>query len=175
MNENIRNQYYFTNHKIQIAGFDAEINNLDKVMDLTKRICEEGTIQLLQARGIAGKKHVLQATIQALKAFDRNENTANDLGLEICVRASAQRQISRALYFLGIEEGNMEICAVAVDCDGNFFNELEEVLGKRNDRALQADEKTLKKLYKISHEEIKTAGNIERVLIERTALLNLEI
>jgi KEOPS complex subunit Cgi121 len=37
------------------------------------------------------------------------------------------------------------------------------------------DEKTLKNSYKIFHEEIKSAGNIERVLIERTALLNLEI
>lgn len=175
MNNTTQNYYKFMNHDIQIACFDAEINDLNKVIGFTNSICEKGTVQLLQARGLAGEKHILQAAIQALKAFDNNENTAKDLGLEICLRASAQRQISRALDMLGIKEGKMEVCAVAVDCDKDVLNKLGEILGEMHDMMQQTDEKTLKNLYKIFHEEIKSAGNIERVLIERTALLNLEI
>lgn len=173
-------QFEFMNQNIQIAGFEAEINNLTEIMDSIKDMrakscCDGGAIQLLHARGIAGEKHILQATLQALKAFNRNENMANDLGLEICVRASAQRQISRALRILGIEKGKINIYAVAVDCDENVMQKLGIFLGKKHNKVLKADINVLKELYEISNEEIKSAGNIERVLVERTALLSLEI
>ena len=113
MGDKIMSQFNIIDHNIQIAGFDAEINNLTELMDLIKIIsagnqCEGCVIQLLKSDGIAGEKHVLQAISQALMAFNRNNNMAQDLGLEICVRASAQRQISRALKILGIKEGKMQ-------------------------------------------------------------------
>jgi len=173
-------QYDFMNHKIQITGFIAEIRNVKELMKFIidmRAECNNGecTIQLLQARGIAGEKHILQATLQAIKAFEMNNNTAKDLGLEICVRTSSQRQISRALKILGIGNGKMDICVVAVDCDEDIPKKLENVLGKRHPEVLLADVDTLQELYEISPQEIKSAGNIERVMIERTALLNLEI
>jgi len=173
-------QYTFMNHEIQIAGFKGEINDTNELMGYIRDIsseCNSGKciIQLLQARGIAGEKHILQATFQAIKAFERNNNTAKDMGLEICVRASSQRQISRALKILGIGKGKMDICMVAVDCEENIQNQVEKVLGRRHDEVLQADVDALQELYEISPQEITSAGNIERVMIERTALLNLEI
>jgi KEOPS complex subunit Cgi121 len=163
--------YTFMNHSIQIAGYEKEITDLNKVMDFTGSLTGNGTIQLLRAQGIAGKKHLLQATIQALKAFNRNENMAKDLGLEICVRASAQRQISRALKILGLGKGNMEICAVAVDCDPDVGQALDELLGPRTEDVFKIDIPAISKLYKISPAEIETSGNVERVMLERTALL----
>jgi len=166
--------------KVQIAGFNAEIVDLNELMDLISVLVAENecggcAIQLLNADGIAGKKHVLQAVSQALIAFNRNDNVAQDLGLEICVRASAQRQISRALKILGIKEGKMGICAVTVDCDEKVMQRLNKIIGKKNLKVLDPNIGVLKKLYKISNEEIKSAGTIERVLIERTALLSLKL
>lgn len=175
MDNHIMDQYNFINHNIQIAGFERDITDLNKVMDFTERIQGSGTIQLLNAKGIAGKNHILQATIQALKAFNRNENMAKDLGLEICVRASAQRQISRALEILGLENGKMEICAIAVDCDPDVGNALEEFLGPRNDDVFHVNIPIISKLYKISTDEIESTGGVERVMMERTALLNIVI
>ena len=173
-------QYNFRNTNIQIAGFKAEIDDTREIMKFIRDIsgeCSSGkcTIQLLQARGIAGEKHILQATLQAIKAFEMNNNMAKDLGLEICVRTSSQRQISQALKMLGIGNGKMDICMVAVDCDENVPQKVGNVLGKRNDEVLQADVNALQELYEISPQEIESAGNIERVMIERTSLLNLEI
>lgn len=173
-------QYTFMNHKIQIAGFRAEIDDTSKIMKFIRDIsreCNSGNciIQLLNARGIAGEKHILQATVQAIKAFERNNNAAKDMGLEICVRASSQRQISQALKILGIGNGKMDICMVAVDCDENIQNQVEEVLGKQHDEVLLADVDALQELYEISPQEITSAGSIERIMVERTALLNLEI
>lgn len=173
-------KFNIIDHNIQIAGFNSEIDDLTELMNLINVLVDENqsegcAIQLLKAEGIAGKKHVLQAVSQALIAFKRKDNVAQDLGLEICVRASAQRQISRALNILGIEEGKIDICAVTVDCDEKVMQQLNAIIGTKNNKVLDPNIDVLKKLYKISNEEIKSAGTIERVLIERTALLSLEL
>ncbi|MGZ7108638.1 MAG: KEOPS complex subunit Cgi121 [Methanobacterium sp.] len=161
-------------YNIQIAGFTHKVTNFDDLMKKINQISNNCKIQLLNADGIAGYEHILHATLHAIKAFRRNENIANDLGIEICVRASTQRQISKALQILGIKKGEMNICAVAVDCSTDIMNELEDILDKRDDEVLNPDQKTLKKFYKISDEEVDTAGSIENVMIERTSLLILE-
>lgn len=173
------NKYEFMGHTIWIAGFIVVINDSTKTIGLIQNISSECnrncTIQLLNARGIAGKKHLLQATSQALIAFDRGENISNDLGLEICVRASFQRQISRALKILGIKEGEIPLCVVAVDCDNHVIKKIGQFFGEEEDKVFQADVNAIKNLYQITDNEINAAGNIERVVMERTALLCIEI
>jgi len=161
-------------YNIQIAGFKSKIDDFEELMRNINEISNECTIRLLNADGIAGYEHALHATIHAIKAFDRDENIAKDLGLEISVRASAQRQISKAISILGIEEGRMDICAVAVDCNANIMDELEVILDKRDDNVLKPDKILLKNIYNISDVEIKTASSISNVMIERTSLLILE-
>jgi KEOPS complex subunit Cgi121 len=161
-------------YNIQIAGFKSNINDFGNLMSNINKISKNCTIQLLNADGIAGREHILHAAVHAIKAFERNENIAKDLGLEICVRASAQRQISKALSILGIREGKMNICAVAVDCSENIMDELEDILDKKDDTVLYPDEALLKDIYSISEGEIKTASGISNVMVERTTLLILE-
>ena len=161
-------------YNIQIAGFRSNITNFKNLMDAINNISKNCTVQLLNADGIAGREHILHSTVHAIKAFERNENIAKDLGLEICVRASAQRQISKALSTLGLKEGEMNICAVAVDCSENIIDELGTILNKRDDNVLEPDEKLLKDIYGISDEELKTASSISNVMIEKTTLLILE-
>ncbi len=161
-------------YNIQISGFKPNITNFTELMDNINEISKNCTIQLLNTDGIAGYEHILHATIHAIKAFEREDNIANDLGLEICVRASAQRQISKALNILGIKEGLVNICAVAVNCNENIMDKLEIILGKKDNEVLKPDETILKKTYNISGTEIKTMKNVTNVMIERTTLLILE-
>ncbi len=162
-------------HEIQVLGFSTVVDDIPdlikKVNDITGNSC---IIQLLNADGIAGEEHILHAAEQAILAFKREENIAKDLGLEICVRASAQRQISKALQILGLKGGSNNICAVFVDCGDGVDKELELLLGKRDDALLKADTAHLKALYQISHEEIENSGGITRAMIERTSLLVLD-
>lgn len=161
-------------YNIQIAGFKSNIDDFKKLMNNINKIGKKCTVQLLNADGIAGREHIIHAAAHAIKAFERNENIAKDLGLEICVRASAQRQISKALSILGLKEGEMNICAVAVDCSENIMDELGTILDKRDDNVLNPDENLLKDIYNISEGEIKTASGISNVMIEKTTLLILE-
>jgi KEOPS complex subunit Cgi121 len=159
---------------IQIAGFNAHIKDVPMVLKRIRKIAGQGTIQLLQAPGVAGKEHLLHATYQALVAFQRNENLSQDLGLEICLRTSAQRQISRAIQILGITEGKQAVAAVLVNCPEDALQQLESLIGPRDDTVLKADLERLKQIYKISDPELHSHQNVDNVLIERTALLNLE-
>ena len=161
-------------YNIQIAGFRSNINDFGNLMSNINKISKNCTVQLLNADGIAGREHILHATVHAIKAFERNENIAKDLGLEICVRASAQRQISKALSILGIREGEMNICAVGVDCSENIMGELGDILDKKDDTVLNPDKTLLKDIYNISEGEIQTASGVSNVMIEKTTLLILE-
>jgi KEOPS complex subunit Cgi121 len=161
-------------YNIQIAGFKADIKSVPDVLNRVRDIAGKGTLQLLQAQGVAGTEHLLHSTLQAILAFDRNENFSQDLGLEICLRASGQRQISRAIQLLGITEGKQALCAVMVGCQEDTFSELEKILGPQDNTVLKADSEKLKQIYKISDPELYAYQNPERVLMERTALLNLE-
>jgi KEOPS complex subunit Cgi121 len=167
----------FVDYDIKLAGFESEIVDLKslitKIKDISHEMGSGCAIQLLRADGIAGQEHVMQATIQAIKSFERDENIAKDPGLEICVRASAQKQISLALETLGIGEGSMGVCAVALNCEKDVFNRLERILGSKNDDVLNPDENKLKEIYRISDAEIEASGSLKRILIERTALLTV--
>ncbi len=174
MNEEIIINELREDFNIQVAGYKSNINNFKQLMFDLNKFNPECTIQLMNAEGIAGKKHVIHATIHAIKSFSRKENISNDLGLEICVRISGQRQISQALKMLGIRNGNMKVCAVAVDCEENIMDKLEDILGEREDMVLEADDDKLKELYGISKVEVETTGNISKILMERTSLLIID-
>jgi KEOPS complex subunit Cgi121 len=156
---------------IQIAGFKSKIIDYNQLINKLSKFNNGCAIQLMNAEGIAGKEHVAHAAIHAIKSFSRNENIANSLGLEICVRTSGQRQISQALKMLGITSGNIRVCAVAIDCDDQIMETLDNLLGERDDIVLEAEDDKLKKIYNITDIEVVTAGNISKLLMERTSLL----
>nr|WP_054858801.1 hypothetical protein [Methanobacterium formicicum] len=51
---------------------------------------------------------------------------------------------------------------------------LENVLGPEQ-KVLKPDIEVLQELYQISPLEIESAGDMERVMVERSAILNLEL
>lgn len=184
---------------IKVMGFKSNIKDVSKTLSTINKLNNNHSdqncvVQLLDARGIGGEEHIANATIHAINAFKRGNNIANDLGMEICVRASAQRQISRAIKILGLKEGNMDICAVLVgchstklenqECDDSFNRDscnnetiIEKELNNlftRADNVLEADESTLKEIYDVKNEEIEVLGNIIYTLVERTTILTLD-
>ncbi len=159
---------------IRVAGFRSQITDFKQLMKDLNDYKDGCTIQLMDADGIAGIKHAIHATIHAMKAFSRKENVSKDRGLEICVRASGQRQISHAIDMLGIKNGNINVCAVAVGCEGEVMEKLGAFLGERDDVVLEADDDKLKSIYSISEIELETTGSVSKLLMERTASLILE-
>ena len=154
---------------VQILGFKATINSLEETLNLINGIHKDDEIiQLFNADAIVSRNHILHGVNQAYLAFERGENLANDISVEIALRCSAQRQISKAFKILGLKEGNMNLCAVLVNCD-DYASELSSIFAP-DDSVLDADTDELKKIYKISDEELENMS-IEEIIIDRITKL----
>ncbi len=165
------NDYY-----IEVIGLKNKINDINNILEFVNELSEnyDCVIQLMDASAIAGKLHAYHACIHAISSLNSNNNVANKLGMEICVRASAQRQISKAINILGLKKGKTNICAVIIKKD-NYIDEVtNDLLNKfrRDDSVLIPDFNYLKKIYNISCE-------IEQLsiyyFIEKTTILTLDV
>ncbi len=155
---------------IKIIGYKANIKNIEETLEKINSMKNNNSIiQLMDAKAIAGREHLKHGIIHAIKSFERNENLAKDLGIEILLRTSGQRQISKAFNILGLKKGKMDLAIVMINC----LNETEELLNNMfdiNDDVLKADESILKEIYNINEKELKTI-NITDVLIDKTTKL----
>lgn len=162
-------------NKYQITIGSYQDNIIDDVSSFLKKIDEiisqkEGSIiQLIDSDYICGKDHLNQAISQAIKAFDEKQNFAKDKGLEICVRLSAQKQISEALKLFGIKkQGN--ITAIYINTTENQVKDVEEILSKRNDELLeQYDSEKIVERYNLNDTE-----NLVDNINEKIALLAIK-
>ncbi|MBS7257220.1 MAG: hypothetical protein KIG63_02075 [Methanobrevibacter sp.] len=156
---------------IQILGFKGTINSIGETLDYIDSIKEDGEIiQLLNADSIVSKNHIIHGVNQALLAFDRGENLANDLSVEIALRCSAQRQISKAFNILGLKEGEMNLCVILINSK-DHFEELSKIFTP-DDSVFDLDESNLIKIYKISDDEIINMS-LEDIIIDRIAKLTV--
>lgn len=156
---------------IQILGFKGTINSIGETLDYIDSIKEDGEIiQLLNADSIVSKNHIIHGVNQALLAFDRGENLANDLSVEIALRCSAQRQISKAFNILGLKEGEMNLCVILINSK-DHFEELSKIFTP-DDSIFDLDESNLIKIYKISDDEIINMS-LEDIIIDRIAKLTV--
>ncbi len=158
---------------IQILGFRASIDSVGDVLDEINSIRnDDEIIQLLNADSIVSKNHIIHGVNQAYLAFERGENLAKDLSVEIVLRCSAQRQISKAFKILGLKEGNMNLCAVMINSD-DHSEELSSIF-TRDDDVLVPDDEKLVEIYKISDAELQNMS-IEEIIIDRITKLTVDM
>ena len=157
---------------LQILGFKGEIDSVGDTLNRINSIKKDSQIiQLLNADAIAGIRHVKHGVNQAFLAFERGENLANDLSVEICLRCSAQRQISKAFDLLGLKEGPMNLCVILIDCD-DYTDELSRLF-TLDENVLTPDEDKLKEIYSVDEDELKIL-NIEDIIIDRISRLTVD-
>ena len=158
---------------IQILGFRASIENVGDTLDEINSIRDDGEIiQLLNADSIASRNHVIHGVNQAFLAFDRDENLAKDISVEIVLRCSAQRQISKAFKILGLKEGDMNLCAILVNCR-DYSNVLSSIF-TRDDSVLDGVDEKLMDVYGISDAELQNLS-VEEIIIDRITKLTVDM
>lgn len=154
---------------IQILGFRGTVDSVGDVLDLIEDIKEDGEIiQLLNADAVVSRNHIIHGVNQAFLAFERGENLAKDISVEIVLRCSAQRQISKAFKILGLSEGEMNLCAVLINCK-NYSKELSEIFTP-DDSVLEADSEKIKDIYNIDVEVMP----LEDVIIDKITRLTVD-
>ena len=157
---------------LKLIGFQADIDSVGDVLAQIDEIKKDGEIiQLLNADAVAGENHITHGVNQAFLAYERGENLAKDIGVEVVLRCSAQRQISKAFKILGLHEGKMNLCAVLINCD-DYTDELSSFFTLDND-VLLADEEKLMEIYGIASEEVKNIS-VEDLIIDRITKLAVD-
>lgn len=157
---------------LQILGFRATINSVEETLNLINSIKKDDEIiQLLNADSIVSKNHIVHGVNQAFLAFERGENLAKDISVEIALRCSAQRQISKAFKILGLKEGEMNLCAILINCE-DYTTELSSVFTP-DESVFTPDYEYLAEIYKISDDELKSMS-MEEIIIDRITKLTVD-
>ena len=154
---------------IKILGFTATIDSVSETLDKINSIKEDGEIiQLLNADAVVSRNHIIHGVNQAFLAFRRHQNLANDISVEIVLRCSAQRQISRAFDILGLREGEMNLCAVLIN--SKDYTDVLSQMFTLDDNVLSPDLEKLAEIYNISDEELKIMS-VEDIIIDKITKL----
>lgn len=159
--------------EVEIIGFKGSI---DSVSDLLSKISKfnqgNSIVQLLNADGICNKNHVYHSINQALLSFERGENLAKELSVEIILRCSAQRQISKAFELLGLKEGNMNLCGIFINCSNEIIDYLSSTF-EVDDDVLLANELKLKEIYDISDNMLESMP-MEKIILDKVTKLTVD-
>ena len=157
---------------IQILGFTASIDSVEGALDEINSLKEDGEIiQLLNADSVVSRNHIIHGVNQAFLAFERGENLAKDISVEIVLRCSAQRQISKAFDMLGLKEGDMNLCVVLINSK-NHFQELSSLFDF-DESVLVGNFNNLVDVYGVSDVELETMS-LEEIIIDRITKLTVD-
>ncbi len=173
---------------IATAGFkEVKIESIESFLTRTREIKLPNThMQFFDARFVATWQHLYFAALNALMAFENNDNISKNLAIESILYASAQRQIRKAMKLLGIRRDSSEIAVLVVTEKPDFVKSalssiLRQTKGRRDDEILALSERkirAIRKIFGISDVEVETtmrkdgAGEaLLNIVIERMALL----
>ncbi|HDI01066.1 MAG TPA: hypothetical protein ENF78_01355 [Candidatus Bathyarchaeota archaeon] len=141
--------------------------------------------QLLDARRVAGREHLIVSVLNAMRAMEMGLNVSNDLGIEILTSASGQRQISRAIELLGLKPDTVEVAVVFVsDREEGLYEALRAVAsalgGEEDDSVLEVEDGKAEELIRafgLGEAEIRACSRlgpraevVKALVVEKVAL-----
>lgn len=158
---------------IKVMGFKGNVTSVDDLLSsISNFSSNDSIIQLLDADGICGIEHVFHSVNQALLAFERDENLANDLSVEIILRASAQRQISKAFSLLGLREGEMNLCGIFINCSDDIIDYLSSTFNV-DDSVLLPNNLRLKEIFEIQ-DKMLDSMSMEKIILDKVSKLTVD-
>jgi tRNA threonylcarbamoyladenosine modification (KEOPS) complex Cgi121 subunit len=172
-------------------GFgNARISNPENTLRQLRSVNGSIQVQLLRAGLVAGPEHLQFAARNALHSFSGKNPRSNSLAVEYLLFISCQRQISKAISFLGVETSDNNVVLVALSESREALHELEKasksLLGDPDDSLIEIGSKRklaeLQRSYDISDVEMEAArfeGEtdaqvLKRLIVERSALLSIQ-
>lgn len=168
----------------------VKIKDPEKTLRELRSVSDKAQLQLVKAGLIAGPEHLRFAARNAMHSFKSKKPRSKSLAVEYLLYLSCQRQISKAIRFLGVEPADDQIVLVALSDSKDALAELETasrtLLGEPDDRLVEIESKrklaNIQRSYGISKREMEAARFekeadeqvVKRLIVERSALLDLE-
>jgi len=146
-------------------------------------------VQFFDARYIATWRHLYFAALNALTAFNNEENVSKSLAMETLLYAAGDQQIKRATEQIGIKPVSRHLAVLIVGKENRTIRAAFSIIsknidGQRDEKVLELSKEkiaTIQKTFDISKTELMTVmerDDVDRALIdlviERMALLSTE-
>jgi KEOPS complex subunit Cgi121 len=130
-------------------------------------------VQLLRADRVYGRDHLLLAARLAAKALAQDRARSVDLPTETLLYAAGERQVGKALAFLGLQPGTIAIAAVA--WDPGALDAFARAEGWARDDALLAGGPAVLDAFGVGAEEraMLPPSRWDELILERVALTDV--
>jgi KEOPS complex subunit Cgi121 len=174
---------------VSILGFrDIKLDDADRFLKTVRVAIRPATIQMVDAKRVAGERHLFFDFINAQKAFKQGGMISEKLEVETLLYASGQRQIARAIEMLGIKPMTSEVATIIIASNEEEVEKAKGVLtrlvfGIRDDRTLEirgeSKADNIIKTFGITEHELEAMNRsrssknevISWLVVERVALL----
>jgi tRNA threonylcarbamoyladenosine modification (KEOPS) complex Cgi121 subunit len=145
--------------------------------------------QLFDADLVASWEHLYFAALNALTAFRNGQNLSRSFAVEAALYASSQRQIRKALDFIGVKEGSVNVAVVVFGASADSVEAGLSAVASRmglepDDGVLELSEAKIRRIrvaFDVSDAELQAASNhdpnkaLVDLIIERAALLSTRL
>ena len=177
---------------VEITGFrNVAIKNAEEFVKATcQPASQSACFQFFDAELVATWQHLYFAVLNALLAFKNERNISKGLAMETMLYASAQRQIRKAVSFMGVKCESSNVAVVIIGESVESVEALLFAVSKRigtepDDAVLEVSEEkaqVIREAFGVTETELETVmekSNGEEALInlviERMALLSTQL
>lgn len=180
------------NHYLLTLAFKkASVPDPEHTLKLVRAINSAVEVQLLKVDLVAGPEHLQFAARNALYSFKGKRPRSKSLAMELLLYISCQRQISKAIKFLGVDSNDSRVGIVGLSeskealeqlalqaqpvVGGEADEELIEITSKQKMAKLQCSYGINSKEIEATRFEGETDSSVlKRLIIERSALLSIQ-
>jgi len=177
---------------VEITGFrNLGIKDAEEFVKAARKELPQSTwVQFFDAELVATWQHLYFAVLNALLAFKNGRNISKSVAMEAMLYASAQRQIRKAIDFMGVKCDSANVAVVIIGESAGFVEALLSAVSKHvgkepDDAVLEIlDEKVecIREAFGITETELeavmeKNDGEdaLVDLVIERVALLSTQL
>ena len=181
-----------TGKYVEITGFrNIMIGDAKEFLKAVLKVKRQRVwVQFFDAELVATWQHLHFAVLNALLAFKNERNISKSVAMEAMLYASAQRQIKRALDFIGVKCDSANVAVVITgerrDSVKAVLSAVSEAIGAEPAEAVlelsRKKAQRIRKAFGITEKELEAVmekNNAEQALvklvIERTALLSTRL
>ena len=156
---------------MEIVGARGAASSAEDRLAVVRRL--GGDLQILDARFVCGRDHLVSAAEHAERAMREGMNVAKSLAVEFVLCASGERQIAEALTKMGIRDETTEFAVVLLG--GGDAAAVLHALGLTRDDAVLASSRQKLAAFGITDVEIGSLSEEQAadLVLERVALVDV--
>ena len=177
---------------VEITGFrNVVIRDAEGFVEAARtKLPKSAGVQFFDAKLVATWQHLYFAVLNALFAFKSERNISRSVAMEVLLYASAQRQIKKAIDFMGVKCASANVAVAIIGESAESVDEILSIVSKHvgeepDDDVLEISKEKvegIREAFGITKTELETVtkknnskGALVDLVVERVALLSTQL